>query len=310
MSRFLRSAALAAVIATVLPFSAMAQDADPEVAEARLDYIAGRYATALEVLTPAAEAGNANAQNLLGAAYENGNGVEQNIETAIAWYEKSAAQDFPRALHNLGIIYADGEHGITPDPEKARGLFEKALQQDYSRSYSNLGILYEQGRGVPRDLAKAAELYRQGDAGGDRNSTYNLANFMRQGIEMEENLEGARALYAKAADLGHAESFNSLALMFEYGMGGPVDNTAAYMFFREAVERGVALAGVNLGQFVTDQEGFWQDPVEGYGYCLWGIQNAAADQREGFLVECEGLVEYLTPEDETAAQLFAEQINP
>ena len=96
--------------------------------------------------------------------------------------------------------------------------------------------------------------------------------------------------------------------MAEQGLGGPVDLPAAYIFYREGVLRGHGLAGINMAFFVTDKPGFWQDPVQGYGYCLWGIRNAEDAEREGFIVECEGLVEYLTPEDETAAQLFSETL--
>ena len=55
-----------------LAFGAGAAVAGP-VDDARLAYIAGNYSVALQVLIPAAEAGDPNAQNIVGAAYEDGN---------------------------------------------------------------------------------------------------------------------------------------------------------------------------------------------------------------------------------------------
>ena len=83
---------------------------------------------------------------------------------------------------------------------------------------------------------------------------------------------------------------------------------AAYTAYRMAVNRGLALAGINLGKFVTETEGWWQDPVHGYGYCLWGMNNASDEEKEGFIGSCEPLVEYLSVEEEDAAKRFAEQI--
>jgi TPR repeat protein len=73
--------------------------------DARQAYINGDYAAALAVLEPAAQSGNAMAQNIMGAAYENGNGVKFNTKLAKQWYQKSADQGFDRALYNLGDFY-------------------------------------------------------------------------------------------------------------------------------------------------------------------------------------------------------------
>ena len=40
----------------------------------------------------AAEQGNADGQNILGAMYETGVGVEKNLDEAIRWYRMASAQ--------------------------------------------------------------------------------------------------------------------------------------------------------------------------------------------------------------------------
>jgi TPR repeat protein len=44
----------------------------------------------------------------------------------------------------------------------------------------NLGVMYEAGRGVPRDRAKAADLYRRGAAAGDADAAAFLARMSEQ----------------------------------------------------------------------------------------------------------------------------------
>lgn len=53
----------------------------------------------------AAKNGNAGAQYNLGLCYERGNGVTKNLEQAVYWYRKAAAQGHPKAkdlLNKLG----------------------------------------------------------------------------------------------------------------------------------------------------------------------------------------------------------------
>ncbi|MBQ3646459.1 MAG: sel1 repeat family protein, partial [Synergistaceae bacterium] len=55
-----------------------------------------------------AENGDAEAQNRIGVAYNNGEGVEQNYSEAMKWYLKSAEQNYPYAFDNLGSMYQNG----------------------------------------------------------------------------------------------------------------------------------------------------------------------------------------------------------
>jgi TPR repeat protein len=72
-----------------------------------------------------AEQGVADAQVMMGVLYETGLGVPKNIEEAIAWYQKAAAQEHPTAWSNLGTIYLLGLHG-QPDKEEAARCYGRA----------------------------------------------------------------------------------------------------------------------------------------------------------------------------------------
>jgi hypothetical protein len=70
----------------------------------------------IDELRAKAEAGDTDAQNDLGLAYANGEGVRQDDAVAVRWYRKAAGQgygkgygsDRAKAEHNLKVMYADG----------------------------------------------------------------------------------------------------------------------------------------------------------------------------------------------------------
>ena len=68
---------------------------------------------------------HAMAQNNLGNLYRDGNGVRQDFNKALEWYEKAAARNNEYALYNLGMMYEFGE-GVYPDLSKAREYYGKA----------------------------------------------------------------------------------------------------------------------------------------------------------------------------------------
>ena len=74
----------------------------------------GDFATALREWKPLAEQGDAVAQFLLGAMYDEGHGVPQDEKTAVKWYTLAAEQGDASAQGNLGVMYAFGT-GVLKD---------------------------------------------------------------------------------------------------------------------------------------------------------------------------------------------------
>ena len=72
-------------------------------------YDRGDYATAVRLVRPLAEQGNAQAQNSLGAMYYNGKGVVKDFKEAVRWYRLAAAQGNISAQLNLASMYYEGE---------------------------------------------------------------------------------------------------------------------------------------------------------------------------------------------------------
>ena len=77
-------------------------------------YQKGDYGAALKLMTPLAQAGNANAQYDVGAMYNNALGVKTDHAQAAKWFAKSAAQGNAYAQVDLGQLRLTGR-GVPQD---------------------------------------------------------------------------------------------------------------------------------------------------------------------------------------------------
>ncbi|MCL1470820.1 tetratricopeptide repeat protein [Argonema antarcticum] len=89
------------------------------------------YTTALSLLKPLADEGNAEAQCTIANMYHLGLGVERNILEAIEWYVKSSERGYGVASNNLGGIYLTGDEGVRADRTEADKWFQKARDQGF-----------------------------------------------------------------------------------------------------------------------------------------------------------------------------------
>ena len=60
--------------------------------------------------------------------YEEGRGIDQNLEEAFKWYKMAAQQDNPKAQYALGAMYEEGR-GTDKDLEEAIMWYKKAEKQ-------------------------------------------------------------------------------------------------------------------------------------------------------------------------------------
>ena len=112
------------------------------------------YETALRLLHPLAEQGDAGAQTLLGVMYDKGDGVPQDYAEAVKWYRKAAEQGNDLAQSNLGFMYFNGL-GVPQDYAEAVRWYRMAAEQGLARAQLHLGTMYFLGNGVPQDVVLA-----------------------------------------------------------------------------------------------------------------------------------------------------------
>ena len=121
---------------------------------------AKHFSRAMQLLSPLAEQGNAEAQYRVAIMLEAGLGMVRNKLQAYRWMRAAAEQGHGLAQHGLGFMYLEGTC-TTENPVMAAQWFERAAAQGLAGALVNLGMLYREGRGVPKDEEKACELLRQ-----------------------------------------------------------------------------------------------------------------------------------------------------
>jgi TPR repeat protein len=149
-------------------------------------------ASSLADIRRAAVLGYAPAQNALGELYEAGEVKSADYVEATRWYRLAADAENARAQYNLGRMIADGH--ASPEAAKtianvsanqsaveppiwnagmqahsagreryaaAASLWQKSADSGDHLAQYRLGGLYASGLGVPYDLSRAEQLYRQ-----------------------------------------------------------------------------------------------------------------------------------------------------
>jgi len=260
-------------------------------------YQRGDYTTALRLLRPLADKGDAKAQFSLGVMYDKGQGVTQDYTEALNWYHRAAEQGDAKAQFNLGAMYENGQ-GVPPDHTQAVKWFRKAADQGIAGAQFNLGLWYVEGQGVPQDYTQAVKWFRKAADQGDAQAQNGLGSMYGRGWGVPQDYTESVKWFRKAAEQGDVQGENSLAISYAEGQGAPQDYAEAVTWFRKAADQGMADAQFNLGNMYSKGQGVTQDFVAAY---IW--LNLAAARGESEAAEARDAVAQRL----TAAQLAEAQ---
>ncbi|PUB17289.1 caspase family protein [Yoonia sediminilitoris] len=119
---------------------------------------------ALSLYEVAAAGGNHDAQINLAVSLFEGAGVPRDTDRAISLLRQAAAGGSAQGLFNLGVLAQDK---IIDTPADALDYFAQAVRFGYTDGYRAGAILLDEGRGVPKDPQRAAELLLRGAAEDD-----------------------------------------------------------------------------------------------------------------------------------------------
>lgn len=151
----------------LLPWTPIAA-ADPLV-DAVQAVNAGQHRQAVQLLTPLADSGNAQAQYRLGLLYYHGQGVAEDERLAIAFWKKAAAQGNTDAMFQLGSAFLLGTQTAKlvadPDREAAKWFFQ-AGSAGHAEAQYMLGHLFLSGKGVVESRPEAIKWFRKASTQG------------------------------------------------------------------------------------------------------------------------------------------------
>lgn len=246
-----------------------------------------------------AESGDSQAAAILGTALRDGLGTTQDLEQAKLWYQKAIDQVDVPAMVGLGNLFE-----TTQDFLEAEKLYTRAAESGSSAVWGNLGTLYQNGQGITKDDAKAADCFQKGSDAGDTRCTSLLAASYQTGRGVPKDEAKAAELYAKAAELGYAIAMTNLGLLYESGRGVPKDEAKARELFLQGAEAGDAEAMTNLGILYEIGRGVPADQAKATEWYTKAVEAGEPDAMTNL-----GVVHELgrgVPKDEVkAAELYA-----
>ena len=166
------------------------------------------YKTALRELMPLAEQGNPDAQNEIASMYRAGEGVPQNIKTAIKWFKKSARQGFSDATLNLGELYNDDGYGVP---------------QNYKTAINWYKLASFQGNCIAK--RKLTQISKE------RSSTPPVSLDMAKSAYENKKYDRAFELFKQLANTGNSDASYWLGLLYKNGWGIKQDYIQAFSWF-------------------------------------------------------------------------------
>lgn len=123
---------------------------------------------------------SAYAQNYLGYMYLNSQGVAQDYNQAMTWFQKAANKGNPSAQNNLGWMYLNSK-GVAQDYNQAMTWLQKAANQGNPNAQNSLGWMYFYGKGVPQDYHQSRFWYQKAANQGHTNSKTVLQQLDKMG---------------------------------------------------------------------------------------------------------------------------------
>jgi TPR repeat protein len=183
-----------------------------------------------------ARSGDAHCQVVMGLAYRFGKGgVPKDEAQALDWLRKAANQGDRAGQYELGLMLLQGLGGPPADARGAARWFRKSAEQGEPRAQNRMGLAHENGEGVDRSDARAAEWYRKAADQGFASSLNNLGRLHLHGRGVPKDTARAAELLERAAEKGEGNARYHLGWMYEKGEGRPRDERQAARLYRQAL---------------------------------------------------------------------------
>jgi|GEM_PF-1899194 len=210
------------------------------------------YGTMFKTFEKKAQEGDVHAQNVLGFFYARGDGVDQNFEEAVKWWEISANQGCVAALHTLGSAYFQGAV-VEQDYTEARYWLEQAAEKGDMPAQNAVGFTYHYGKGVDQNYDQARLWYILAASNGYKEALYNLGVLCKD--ERGGFLDSQQIIHwwEDSAERNYTPAQHALGDFYFYGKYVPLNYTRALEWYSKAALQGHEKAGKKKF-FICQQE--------------------------------------------------------
>jgi TPR repeat protein len=203
----------------------------------------------------------------------------RNHREACGLFEDASVRGSSEATAWLGSCYLYGRGVEKRDVARGVSLIQAAAQADDAAGLMFLGLLYENGAGVERDYAKAADHFSRAVSKGYGPAYARLARLYMRGIGVKQNRRMAFELLNQGAQLGDPRSQLRLGKLAMSGFVGPQGEylsrrslTPSYetarQFFSQAAAQGDRTAAFKMGKMYENQNGVAGDQKKAAAYYM------------------------------------------
>ncbi|GAA6171999.1 hypothetical protein NBRC116592_16690 [Colwellia sp. KU-HH00111] len=201
-------------------------------------------------LEEAALSGDVDAMNSLGDRYVNGNGVKQDYHLAIGWYKKAAVRNYPKAIHNIGLLYKKGQ-GVEKSDLIAGKYFERSAKLGFARSQFILSQNYFNAK----KFIDGMKWLKLSAKHGYLEAQFALYEAFEKGLwGVNKNRGTALKWLNRLATNGHAEAMSILGDWYELGDGVSKDLHKAHDLYLTSAKLGNVSGTLRLKSIHTRED--------------------------------------------------------
>jgi len=149
-------------------------------------------------------------------------------EEIIGRMKKRIKAEDALAVYGQGCLHADGLHGLPKNTAKALELWHRAGELGNASAYHNIGNAYYIGNGVQRDIKKAQHYWEFAAIKGDAMARHNLGAVEKN----RGNIDNALKHYMIAVKDGSTKSLHGIKTLFKDGQATKDDYTKALRLYQ------------------------------------------------------------------------------
>lgn len=185
----------------------------------------------------------------MGMKYKNGDGVEADVDTAIAYFKIAAELG-----HMLGQMAVGSYYYALNDCYEAIKWIGMAAELGNAEALFNMGVFYMEGMGCDQDMELSAKYFHRAARRRHPEAQFAYGDLLSQGWGVEQDSKRAIKWFSDAAENGHVEAMYRLGEIYEDGIGTEVDLKAAAKWYDAACAKGHRMAAQKLVMLQVKQQ--------------------------------------------------------
>jgi hypothetical protein len=160
-----------------------------------------------------------------------------DMESAIHFFKRSAAQGYDMAQYSLGDAYFRGE-GVAQNYPEALKWYLLAAEHENASAQVAAGAMYASGKGTKQDYVEANRWFLRAGNKGNTFAQFNMGMAYDNGLGVKTDHTQAFQWFLKSAKNGTAQAQVIVGNMYAEGRGTGQDAVKAYFWINKAAEEG------------------------------------------------------------------------